>query len=160
MEFIVEFRTPDTKEDERRLPLVEKLGRPGIDMLDLIREEDEELKDVTAKNIWADTSCPIDGSSKSFSIGEDAARKSKLFTGKTYVTVVVPEAFLSRFIKFKAEKFYGRKVVKQAYSLFGVQIGKDKTERIVDSVNTKYTYKIEEIVSAWEDSGFPLKWGF
>ncbi len=155
MDFLVLFTTND-----KHKALVEKLGQPGIDLIDIIREDHPALADININNMHVDTSCPINGHEREFYLDEEIVRDSKLFTGKTYVEVLVPVSFLSEFIYFRTKYTYIDYVLTKGLKICGITFTENTYEERIAGSNSSYTYDSKIIIAAWKKAGYPLKWGF
>lgn len=149
------------------LPLVEKLGKPGLDILDLIRETYPEIKNLPSSDISFNDHCPINGSIMYIKVDEGVARKSGHFKGKTDVAVVVPEASFSKFVDLEIEKHYSDNyedtyVFPSLANIPFLQWAAFKTIKVTPDVlyraDVNYTYSSKTIIKQWIADGCPLDW--
>lgn len=161
MEFDVRFTTADGEK-----PLVEKLGQPGIDILDHIRETYPQIKNLASKDIRFYDQCPIDGSAITIRLTEEEARKSGLFKGRTTITVLVPEASFSRFVDISLEEYFAA-TEDESYLfpmlaaipfLRWVAFKRTNEADELYRAEVKYQYKDTDIINKWIEDGCPLEW--
>ena len=155
MEFNVQFTT-----NCKNFPLVEKLGEPGIDLLDDIRESDKDFKDLPCDKIYVNDSCPINGHLLSCNVNEDVARASKRFKGKTTVRVKVLPSSFSRFISLHSRKSYVDECIDDGTNIFSWYIRKPVYKRVLCDCTIYYNYDIKDIMDMWAEAGYPLEWTF
>ncbi|HLD90737.1 MAG TPA: hypothetical protein VI911_06970 [Patescibacteria group bacterium] len=176
MEFTVTFTTND-----RNLPLVEKLGSAGVDLLDLVRETYPLARDLEVNKVWFNDNCPIDGHCMATRLNEEQARSSSLFKGRTEVQVVVPAASFAKFIDLDfddryttvAETHYLRPALAKTsflrwmterrtaftHKLVTIIAGQYKvyTQKLT-AINVSYIFLEEEMLNKWAAAGYPLEW--
>ena len=155
MEFRVYFTT-----NRKDKALMSKMGEPGIDMLDYIRETWPEIKDVESKRLNVGQTCPISGHLHSILITETLARNSGLFAGRTSVMVNVPEGAFDRFLNWHKNESYGTRQIKPAVMFCGFKLKKAVEEDYIYRVDIGTSVSEEEVLEAWADDGFPTRWLF
>jgi len=149
MNFGVTFTTGNQSKN-----LLDKIGSAGIDFLDTFREDYPEYNNLSYKDIKFYDYCPINGSSVDVSISEELARESGLFKGKEKIKVIVHD-FFSRYVELVVEESYGTDYHKKYFLGFPVKmIG----EKYLSSVNVKYGFDFDQMLSDWRDDGFPTSW--
>lgn len=153
MLFNVEFITDDDKK-----PLVLAMGAPGLDMLDDIRENHEDLKGIEASAIDVYSGCPINGSVYNLDLTEQQARATGLFKGKTSVTVKVNEHAFTRFVGTKVKMNYSTRKVKPGFSLFGYELTPGKIEEYLYGAEVHSTFDTKALLANWAQDGFPTEW--
>jgi len=161
MEFTVTFTTND-----RNLPLVEKLGSAGADLLDLIRETHPLARDIVANKVWFDNSCPIVGHCRTMPLNEEQARSSSLFKGRTEVRVVVPAASFTKFVDLDfedryvsiSEKQYLRPELAKIPFLRWMAGRHVVLTQKLAAVRVSYLFSEEEALNKWIAAGYPLVW--
>jgi hypothetical protein len=146
-------------------PLIEKLGSAGIDLLDDIYAHHPPLRNVSIGEIDIDTSCPLNGHEKFFTIPLDVARKSHLFDGSLLREVRVPGSYLSRFIKFDTRFKYDNRESDEDRGLIGklftmLHILDPAEGPVLYGAASSYIFDTKALLAAWEADGFPLRWGF
>ena len=146
MKFYIVFKTEDKEKH-----LAEYIGKPGLDMLDILREAFPILNKVELDKISIDSTCPLSKFSRSILISEEEARICGHFRGNTEVTVTVPEFALSRFIKWHLEQSYNTEI-KQHFFIFTNKI------KIPSYAYCTQGLDIKALFLAWQEAGFPLKW--
>lgn len=145
---------PTTK---RPVPLIEKLGQPGIDLLTIIREEHPELANVKCQDIRVDAGCPLNGDKATKTLTEEQALASGHFEGKTNIDVTVPGGFFTQYTTLETEVFYYHTMTlfDNIRSLFG-EVSPGKGEAYKSS--SRYIFSIDDVYEAWAEAGFPLEW--
>ena len=133
-------------------PLVEKLGSPGTDIVLDIIERHPELEGIDIAKINVDTSCPINGHNKVVSVDFDMALKSKLFKGRTQITVLVPEGFMTRFVELVTTTEYHDRENQGLWDTI------TKKQPDLYRSTSRYVYHIDQVLAAWSDAGFPMDW--
>jgi len=151
------FRVTFTTNNEK-LMLIESLGRPGMDMLDAVREDYPEVNVLPAEKIEIGGGCLIRGYEETFYISEDLARKSSLFNTKTRVEVKVPVHFLSRFVLCNLNKYYDDVVISKGLKILDWHVLGRKVESRLNRVCTDNTFSKDALFEAWEKAGFPIDW--
>jgi hypothetical protein len=161
MDFTVKFTTGN-----KDLPLVEKVGTPGLDILDLIRETYPVAKNMSSHRIYFNDSCPIDGSAMLIEVTEEQARQSGRFKGKTKVEVLVPGSSFSRFIDLSLkEEYYAEEeerwllptLAKIPFLRWLIPI-RTITTRVLQGVKVDYVYTKGDVLNKWIADGHPLEW--
>ena len=147
MQFHVEFTTGDKDKQ-----LLDKLGSPGLDIIDLIRKTHEASRHLPADKIVFNDSCPINGHCKYFCLSEDQAREANRFAGKTEVNVLVPEFFMGKFVDLKTFTEYETVTTNRLFGLL-----KTSRKEVYRTVS-RYVYDEQEIIRGWLDAGAPLSW--
>jgi len=150
MDFKVVFRTKSGK-------LLESLGKPGLDILDLIRSEKEEYANVSAENINFDGSCPIHGDEVTVRLTEAQARISEYFKGKTTIVVTVPEESFYMFVDLSVQEYWASEYF-PLIKLFGTGLfGKNRNTHI-NLLSVEYKFDKETLISSWIKAGCPIEW--
>jgi hypothetical protein len=153
MNFTVRFITKNKKQ-----MLIAALGRPGLDMLDAIREDYPELAEIKAGNINIYPECPIDGSGAEFKLAEDLARTSGLFKGRTFVEVQVPEHFFSRYVRCNINRHYEAFYVRDPFYIGSFRLRKAITKDVLSGASTNNTFDRDCLMKEWKEAGFPTDW--
>jgi len=149
MDFVLKFTTGDPNKS-----LLMKMGQAGIDFLDIFREDYPMYNDIPSKNIHFRDYCPINGHSYLIEIGEQLARESGLFIGKTGVTVKIGDRF---------QKYMGLEVSEdirirdKPWPYFNY-ILPYRFEKYLYGVEVKYVYNERSLLEEWKEAGFPLEW--
>jgi len=151
MQFNVTFRT-----ESKRL-FISPPGEIALDILDLIREDVAPLE-VSSEEV-INGSCPssLSASNITFTLSEERARETGLFSAKTDVEIIVPSYSLSKFVEHKMEiEYYSRQT---KFTWFETHI-KRKTISKKEICRIYINYEIDGValVSAWIEAGSPLKW--
>ena len=151
MDFKVVFKS------RNKSKLAETIGQPGIDILDLIREEKEEYKELSCNNINFDSRCPIGDDTYNLSISEDYARKTGLFHGRTEVVVLVDSNNFSKFVKIDIEEKFERDYIGKRLFNIIPWFGNDQ---VIELYRLDVDYKVDKelLCSDWKDAGYPLHW--
>ncbi|MCK9369172.1 hypothetical protein M0R04_04460 [Candidatus Dojkabacteria bacterium] len=149
MEFYVKFETGSRERD-----LLDKIGTPGIDILDLFREWYPQYNSFSCKDISFRDQCPYDGHSMKVEISEDLARESNLFKGRTSISVIVGD-FFSKYVDMKVkenirERYIHKKILGLSYSC--------KEVKYLASIEVFNEFDIESMLNDWKDAGFPIEW--
>lgn len=150
MHFKVIFKTNTGK-------LLESLGKPGLDILDVIRLEKKEYANVAADDITFDESCPVNGDSLSVKLTEDQARASEYFKGKTTIKVTVPEESFYMFVDLNVREYW-RSEYFPLIKLFGTGFFGKTRDTHINSLSVEYKFDKEALISAWIDAGCPIEW--
>ncbi len=152
MNFNVTFSTNTSDES-----LVEKMGRPGLDLLDVVREENPETKTLPAHSFYINNGCPINGSDLCVELTEAQARASGHFNADTSVDVQVEEHAFSKYVINTLEKNYSESA--SELRICGINTGmfKEKTKRL-DHVRVDNKFDYDALRSDWAAAGHPLNW--
>ncbi len=150
MEFTVTFMSSDNE------PLMETLGKAGIDLLDDVLASNTEFSEEDYLNINIKDECPIHGRVHKENIPLSTARKSELFGGKVDVTVLVSSSFFSKFVELDIEKFTMTTYINKRYKLLN-WLRTPSTE-YKDILNVRYVFNSQALLEDWEKAGFPLNW--
>ena len=155
MHFSVTFEAPEH--------ILGDIGRPGIDLLDLIREQHPEARNLPAKDIGILLDCTLTGnrairSDYTIYITEEEARQTGLFSGCDNVKVLIPEGFLSTFIKTTCQQRYKNKKYTPELKILGITLIKEELILEEPYVNVKFNIDEQSIFEAWKEAGYPLDW--
>jgi len=110
----------------------------GLDKVDEIR------KITLLPNLSLDVFAFYSNSTRknfSFQINENTARTSRHFKNRNRLQIEVPDGFLNSFVVLSPE------------------ITQNDDGKI-EKVDFKWEIDKEAVLEAWEEAGFPLKWGF
>lgn len=151
MNFYVRFSTKD-----RSMPLVEKLGTAGTDILDLIREEHPKYRHLPANQIFFREDCPINGDYMDVEVSEDFARASGLFHGKLSQNVLVNTASFSKYVDLDIEERHITSTKKCKF--LGIPIGPVKHTEELIGLRIKYGFNEKQLLLDWKNAGFPVVW--
>lgn len=155
MEFYVNFTTGDKEEF-----LMSKMGEPGLDMLDFVRETWPEIQSVESSRFNIGQTCPISGHSHVIEVSEDFARKTGLFAGRTQVSIYVPSDSFNRFLNWYKKETYGTRRTKAPVRFLGLQLRAAQVEDYIYSVDVGTSVDNNEVLEAWAKAGFPKEWMF
>ena len=137
----------------KRTLLVEKIGSVGLDMLDVIRQDFPEIKDLKADDINISSDCPIDYTETEIYINEELARKSGLFAAKTTVSVQVPEYGLSKYL----QTILDTTTKKEEPSTWNKLFHKEEPVEIIYQAKIRTVFDKETLLKDWEKAEFPTK---
>ena len=146
MKFYIVFKTEDKEKH-----LAKYIGKPGLNMLDILREIFPILNKVKVDEIDVNSRCPLSTFSKNILISEEEARICGHFRDNTEVTVTVPEFALSKFIKWHLEQVYHTEVKKHFFIFI-------KEIKIPYRSYCTQKLDVRALFLAWQEAGFPLKW--
>jgi hypothetical protein len=142
MQFQVDFSSP------KKTHIIEHLGTPGLDMLDILREKFPKLKNLSLNKVHVYTECPVTRNTFSLNLTETQARQSAHFNGQTHINVKVPEAFFTQFVDWEyreeREKYMGH--VSRFFKGYLKRIG---LNQVLD---------VKILFDAWAVEGFPTQW--
>lgn len=149
MEFGVVFKT------RKGEPLVEKLGTPGLDILDIVISENPEIANLKIENIRINTSCPINGDQKYIEVPVVTARKSGHFAGKTQISVNVSAGFMSQFVTFDTRIGY-HEYNNRNWIVRCVMQGGPFKKNVPVSSSSDYKFDKEALLAHWAAKGYPM----
>ncbi|RKZ07822.1 hypothetical protein DRQ25_10625 [Candidatus Fermentibacteria bacterium] len=138
--------------------LIGALGRPGLDMLDAVREDYPDLAGLKARSIDIYAGCPINGHTVDFDITEEQARASGLFRGNTEIQVQVPEHFFSRYVRCDIGRRYDTYYIRDAIRIGPWCLRGARTEQVLSGASTENEFDKDCLMKEWGAAGFPTNW--
>ena len=137
--------------------VVHTQGKPGLDMLEDIRMNVPSVKKLSMQQV--EIVCPFFHCDYDIEdISEAQANDWSTFRGRMSTVVIIPDAFLGRYLTFRAE-------IKYSNNFFACNFGGFLWYKIAKRMSSGnkvviYTHIDEkEMLQDWEKAGCPLFWG-